>query len=505
MDDASPATYADWKAPSEDGAVVIWPDGAQLLQQTRANHKHLASADHVLIQNEPLPKLRTAQRAWLGHQNDEAMLFATGHQTELLHPGVWIKNALIDEAAKATGGAAYHFAVDTDQPKHLGLRWPGTSVPLSDDPAMLSADWSGLLVPPTPAHLTDIATRFNAAAKDWPFQPLLNEFLHSMRRLTLEAETLDAALVNAIHEIDWKLGLRHHAMIVSPIFQSEPYLALVHHVLARSCQFAADYNNALAEYRTENKIANPGRPMPDLKQDPGGCEVPFWLDDLSSRTRQRAQVKRVAGGGMVLHHGEGDDFALDPTKPAAEATAELLKWLRRHNLRLAPRALMLTTFLRLFIADNFIHGIGGGRYDQVTDKLIASHFGLTPPKFAVTTATLFFPTAGEQERICLPCLQQEGHRLKHAVLGEKKRERGAAIDAAPRRSLERSRAFAEMHHALTAASQSQPLLAWQHRLQEAKQRDERQQQVFDRELFYAIQPADRLQMLIQLCREALSS
>jgi hypothetical protein len=502
--DESPATYADWKAPSEDGAVVIWPAGSELIRQARENHEHLSSANHVLIQNEPLPSLRTAQRAWLGHKDDGQLLFATGHQTELLHPGVWIKNALIDEAAKATGGAAYHLAVDTDQPKHLGLRWPGTSVSLSDDPAMTSAAWSGLLAPPTPAHLTAIEQQFAASSKDWPFSPLLGEFLHSMKRLTMEAETLDVALVNAIHEMDWKLGLRHHAMIVSPIFHSEPYLALVHHVLSRSCEFAADYNSALAAYRQEQGITNPGRPMPDLQQDAGGCEVPFWLDDLSSRSRSRAEVKRQ-GGVMVLHHGDGDDFVLDRDKPAGEATAELLNWLRRHNLRLSPRALMLTTFLRLFIADQFVHGIGGGRYDQVTDRLIASHFGLTPPKFAVTTATLFFPTAGQQERICLPCLQQEGHRLKHAVLGERKRGMVAAIASAPRHSLERSRAFSELHQALSSASRSESLLAWERRLADAKARDDRQQQVFDRELFYAIQPADRLQTLVQLCREAFLS
>lgn len=501
--DEQTATYADWKAPSEDGAVVIWPAGPELILQARENHELLSSANQVLIQNEPLPSLRKAQRAWLGHQDDGQLLFATGHQTELLHPGVWIKNALIDEAAKDTGGAAYHFAVDTDQPKHLALRWPGTSVALSDDPEMTSADWSGLLAPPTPAHLSTIEQQFASASKAWPFTPLLGAFLHSMKRLTMEAETLDVALVNAIHEMDWKLGLRHHAMIVSPIFHSEPYLALVHHVLSRSCEFAADYNAALAAYRQEQGITNPGRPMPDLQQDAGGCEVPFWLDDLSARSRLRAQVKRKAGV-MVLHHGDGDDFVLDRDKPAADATAELLRWLRLHNLRLAPRALMLTTFLRLFVADQFVHGIGGGRYDQVTDRLIASHFGMKPPKFAVTTATLFFPTAGEQERLCLPCLQQEGHRLKHAVLGERKRAMVAAIESAPRHSLERSRAFSEMHQALSSASKA-PLLEWRQRLSEAKARDDRQQQVFDRELFYAIQPSDRLQMLAQLCRDAFHS
>jgi len=504
MNDVSPATYADWKAPSGDGEMLIWPEPADLLRQSRENHSALSGASHVMIQNAPLSELRRQQRAWIGHTDDDALLFATGHQTELIHPGVWVKDALIHAAAQATGGQAYHFAVDTDSPKHLQLKWPGGSEPLTDDTSAATAKWSGLLGPPSPEHLTHLSRSFNAAASEWPFNSQVPEFLASMRRLSLEAQSLDAAMVNAMHALDWSLGLRHHAMVVSPIFQSLPYLSLVYHVLARSRDFASDYNASLHEYRREAGITNPGRPMPDLAIAAGSCEVPFWLDNLTTGARERAEVA-CEMEGCVMRSATGVRFVFNSKLPADEAANELLRWLRLHNLRLSPRALMLTTFLRLFIADQFVHGIGGGRYDQVTDKLIARHFRFTPPKFSVTTATLFFPTAVNESRVCLPCIAMEGHKLKHRVLGEKKMEMVAAIESLPRKSIERSQQFQAMQRALTSQAQSEPILAWERKFQLAKERLDIQERLFDRELFYAVQPTDRLGELLERCTKAMSS
>ena len=50
-------------------------------------------------------------------------------------------------------------------------------------------------------------------------------------------------------------------------------------------------------------------------------------------------------------------------------------WLPEHSGKpdsraLRPRALTLTLFARLCVADFFIHGIGGGKYDEVTDRII---------------------------------------------------------------------------------------------------------------------------------------
>src|SRR3954470_13411902 len=107
-DAGSPARYADWKAPGEDGQFLVWPAADELLRQTAGNGRLLRGARSALIQNVPLPDVRARLRQFLGHPDDETPLVATGHQTELHHPGVWAKNALIDAAATKLGGRAYH-------------------------------------------------------------------------------------------------------------------------------------------------------------------------------------------------------------------------------------------------------------------------------------------------------------------------------------------------------------------------------------------------------------
>ncbi|HYM91801.1 MAG TPA: hypothetical protein VEW91_09235, partial [bacterium] len=64
------------------------------------------------------------------------------------------------------------------------------------------------------------------------------------------------------------------------------------------------------------------------------------------------------------------------------------------GLRIRPKAITLTMFARLCLGDLFVHGVGGGRYDRVTDALIAEVFGLTPPPYVVATATLCLPLLG---------------------------------------------------------------------------------------------------------------
>ena len=38
-----------------------------------------------------------------------------------------------------------------------------------------------------------------------------------------------------------------------------------------------------------------------------------------------------------------------------------------------------------------MHGLGGGKYDEVTDDLIRSFVGIEPPRYLVATATLLLP------------------------------------------------------------------------------------------------------------------
>jgi hypothetical protein len=283
-------------------------------------------------------------------------------------------------------------------------------------------------------------------------------------------------------------------------------LVFIHDLIARADSTAVQYNRALKIYRDAAGIHSTMRPMPDLFI--GGdqaCEIPIWFDDLNSGKRTRPTAFRT-DRGWAIEPLEGDSFVFETGIDGWEAAAKLRRWLISINHRIAPRALMLTMFFRLCLADQFVHGIGGARYDQVTDLLIQSRYGIEAPTFSVTTATLYFPDALARERVCLPCVKQEGHRLKHQLMGERKRELVAAIESLPRHSIERSQRFSEMHGQLAAAAQmSDALRQWRDRVAETEQRERQDQAMFDRELFYAIQPRERLARLIEHFLAVVSS
>jgi hypothetical protein len=491
-----PSEQAQWKAPAADGEILIWPEPRSLVSSVRENQKLLSDAGPIRIANIPLPELRRSLRHWIGHSDDAQPIVAMGHQIELYHPGVWAKNVLIHELAGATGGQAYHVAVETDAPKHLHLRWPGASLPITDDPRLARADWAGLLQAPTPQHLSRLASAFDAASRGWGFEPLVEPFLSALRRLSLESPALTPSLTNAIHEVEWQVGLRHHTLLASPLWGSHAYLAFVHHILANATSFAGAYNTALADYRRENDISNVGRPWPDLRVTADECEVPFWIDSLERETRTRGRVV-PRDGGFTLAAGGSEPFAFDPRADGHAASDRLARFLTENTLRLSPRALTLTCFLRLFLADQFVHGIGGARYDQITDRVIEKWIGLRPPAYSVTTATLLFPGALGVERVDVDALSLEGRRLRHGDGLPRKAELVRRIASLPRGSVERSRLYYEMHSMLGALENQPPYQRWQQRYESAREQARHEEMVSDRELFFAIQPAERLTELVE--------
>lgn len=492
--------YADWKAPKQDYASLIWPDPPQLVADMAANRAAL-DASAVTIQNVPLPIWRTRTRQSLVGDTTRPII-ATGHQIELSHPGVWAKDVLLDAVARKTGAIALHVAVDTDSPKHLQLRWPGGAIDLSDDILLKIGEWSGQVAQPSARQLNRIRDRFTRDAGDWSFVPAIETAFNSLADSNTHPAMLPEALSLAARAVDASLGLDYEVRLQSTILTEPAYLAFVHHIVADVDRFAAVYNAALADYRKEAGIASPTRPMPDLRVDGDTVELPFWFDRLDTGDRSRATVIRDAGRWHLLTDEAA--FAFDPARPGDEAAAAFGDFCRTHRVRLTPRALTLTTFLRLIVADQFVHGIGGGRYDQVTDRLIENYFGLPAPAFAVTTATLFFPDAGERDAECVPCLLNEGHRLKHNTVT--KQAYLARIASSPRQSAERRSAYVAMHNTLqTESAVSATLAEWREKLDHAVQRRDREALLFDRELFYAVQPRERLTRLIEQFRIAVGS
>jgi hypothetical protein len=242
--------------------------------------------------------------------------------------------------------------------------------------------------------------------------------------------------------------------------------------------------------------------MPDLSLDGEFCEVPFWLDDLAEGERKRASV--VRSGDKWALSAAGDEFVFEPgPKDAWQSAEQLAGWLSRTKLRLSPRALTLTSFLRLAVVDQFVHGIGGAIYDQVADRILRQWYGIQPPTFSVGTITLFFPPAVGRERICLRCLADESRRLRHGALGERKRKLVGQIESAPRASAQRTMLFSQMHRELDEAVSRDPRIKeHDERFAQARQAHALDVMLFDRELPYTLQTRQRLSAAISQVSDA---
>ena len=225
--------------------------------------------------------------------------------------------------------------------------------------------------------------------------------------------------------------------------------------------------------------------MPDLVGDGERIELPFWLDDLSTGRRQRLTINHASTGALL-------DFNRATLELSKASTADLAQFCITNKIRIAPRALTLTMFIRLFACDQWIHGIGGARYDRVTDQIIHDFFHIDPPTFGVTTATLFFPSAAMRQRTSLPAIEHAGHQLKHRVLGAAKAPYLEQIEHAPRpvTSIRRNLLHDASRPCTRPIRRNWPI--GEQQWQQAQLAATEDRAVFDRELFYALQPRENV-------------
>jgi hypothetical protein len=81
-------------------------------------------------------------------------------------------------------------------------------------------------------------------------------------------------------------------------------------------------------------------------------------------------------------------LSLDSTVDEATAALERLS---EAGLRLRTRALTTTLFSRLCLCDLFVHGIGGAKYDAMTDRIASRFLGVSLPDYLTLSATEWLP------------------------------------------------------------------------------------------------------------------
>jgi hypothetical protein len=391
------------KAPRDHGAILAYPPLTEAGSLLAANAARLESAT-VALQGQPLRDLRRlarteaigAARDYLAEAGEpvpalrgDAVLLA-GHQPELFHPGVWIKNFALQSLAKQHRAVPLNLVIDNDAVKATALRVPHDTqvVKAPFDSWQSDAPCEDRVVQDEELFAS-LPSRVEPLVRDWPFRPLLlnwwPEVLRQRRRTPLLGERLAAGR----RSLERAWGRQPLEVPLSRVCQTESFAWFAIHLLRDLPRFHADYNAAVRGYRQRHGLRSPMHPAPDLAQEGPWLEAPFWAWRSGELRRQRFWAKS-SGGNIELRAGP----TLWPTLQG-DAVRQIQQWrtLVAAGHKVRTRALTTTLFSRLLLGNLFVHGIGGGKYDEVTDELFRQFFGLEAPAYLVLTATLQLPLA----------------------------------------------------------------------------------------------------------------
>jgi hypothetical protein len=115
-------------------------------------------------------------------------------------------------------------------------------------------------------------------------------------------------------------------------------------------------------------------------------EVPFWIWKEGDQ-RKKIFILKEEEVNYLYNDSYGKIFLIE--KEGSKSLSSLKALLKEQELKIRPKALLLTLYNRLFISDLFIHGLGGAKYDLVTDEIIREFFKVEPPHFLVISCTLY--------------------------------------------------------------------------------------------------------------------
>jgi hypothetical protein len=362
-----------------------------------ARQEALAAAkDYMAQAGEPLPL------------SDPASLFVSGHQPDLFHAGVWIKNFALHGLAKSYGATPLNLIVDSDAAKASSIRVPALtdSKDAKADVNKIDPDRVKLLmipidrwtreVPYEELRVADEMTFANvenevtSALEAWGFSSMFGSFWQNVLSQARRTDIVGERLAAARRDFERQWDCHNWELPVSCLCRTPSFARFACHLLADLPRFQEIYNGSVRDYRKRYGLRSRSHPVPELGAQNGWRETPFWAW-RADQPRRRPLWARP-GESVIELRLEDDMVSKLPGNNANDASV-VAAWqqLEAKAIKIRSRALMTTLFARLFLGDLFIHGIGGGKYDELTDEIIRRFYHVEPPSYMVLSGTLHLP------------------------------------------------------------------------------------------------------------------
>lgn len=377
-------------APANHLGVLVQPAPAEIHAALAAESDPRLSSFSLF--GTPLHEWRRRTRAALSLRGP---LVVTGHQAEFFHAGVLAKNMAARSLASEVGGTAVFLCVDSDVPKAVRLTYPARrgdelvretlAIPgmhprlsMSQQPRARRNEWAEWFA----------ALSRNALPSDGRVLPLFAEAW-----LKSDEPELDfcGAFDRARRASEFAAGCAPlDELRLSHLSRNPGLRCFLAYSIVHAEAMADYYNQAREAFRRRHGVRSAQRPLPALHLAADLCELPFWITP-AGQARRRLFVARA--GESVRFYADALPIGTCRVGDLADIAGgespfpfELV-----HSASASPRALALSGFVRLFLADLFLHGIGGARYDEITSDWLSRAMGVAPPPIACVSATLRLP------------------------------------------------------------------------------------------------------------------
>lgn len=378
------------QVPNQHGGMFFHPPIAQWKEEALRNRERLVKETFWGL--SPM-KVREAYKLPTAHP-----LILSGHQPVFFHPGLWVKCLAASILAEAVQGSALHKVTDTAlAPEHLHcmpeVEEDGHSRrKILDFYSTKDHQSQERTTPYCYLPAPDEAAFNKVFADAQVYAPPLvktnvKAYEAKLRKGFTKTANWNSFHLNAMNILDDLCGTHRFYLEAHKLWANEPFYHFLAQWLKNLPELNDDYNKSLNEYRQKHGITHDLNPMPNLKFEDWWFEIPFWG---ATKYHQRHSLWAKNDGKHITLKLQGGDGTFQVS------TEDTVEELSRMSLTVWPKAIPQTLFCRMYLCDFFIHGVGGGAYEEVGDLVFTKFFKLKPLSYGVATATYLVDPEGSR-------------------------------------------------------------------------------------------------------------
>lgn len=400
-------TLQNLSVPKVKDIVFVCPHPAQWLGRLAKNKSlthHMAG--RLQSRRELLAMARGYSSRTLGLSYAHSLpanIIAAGHQPVWHHCGVWVKDLAASKLAEAVNGVALHLVVDHDICDTAALlpkqnengNWHFDKIEIETKQKALPVEFRPL---PQAAQIDTFFKNLTNAHTGRFCSKVWAEYAPLADNAPLHLSTIADLITYSQSVLKEALEIEMLYLPVSMLADTDAFTDFAVSIIENAPDFAAAYNRAVTS-QIEEEAINRRHTVRPLHLDKGTrfTELPFWL--VSPDGSRNSLYVTSTAGDKIRYGIEDRELGALEQSGNSNGDRQFKNELVQIGYRLRPKAVSLTLFVRLFLADWFVHGVGGARYEYIVDRIIEDYYGIRGLCFGVATATVTLPLAGQNDYV----------------------------------------------------------------------------------------------------------